>query len=46
MQSTLGGIDGCGVPAVWITGIRRQAGSTAQGHQPRSDTLRSTGIKR
>jgi hypothetical protein len=31
---------------VWITGIHRRTGSTAQAHQPRSDTLRSISVGR
>jgi len=45
VRPTVHGVDGCGVPNNWITGIQRWTGNTAQGHKPRSDTLRSTGVE-
>ena len=40
----LHGVDDTIVLGVWITGIRRRVGSTAQGHKPGSNPLRSTGV--
>jgi len=45
VRPTLHGVDGHSVSGVWITGIRRRIRSTTQGHKPRSDTLRSTGVE-